>query len=207
MIEVKFEMEGWAEMEAALERLPAEVSRKVLDRALKKVSAPVVEYARRAAPRSAQPRVTGSRRKYLVRYPHMADSIKVRSAGLTEDGVTVWIGPDPKMFWGWFQEFGHAVVVAKGTEEVDRTYRHWRGTARAGNQELVTTSRRKTRKSLVHVGHAPARPFLRPAIDSTRSFVLEGLKDAVLREIDAAALRVARQRIRSAQKVIAAFKV
>lgn len=175
MIEVSFRWEGLEELEAAFAALPAAVHQKVLDRALRKVAAPMVEFARRLAPRSAFPRVSAGRMKALVRWPHMADSIQVRSGGLGPEGVTVWIGPDPGHYWGWFIEFGHDVVVYRGTEEVNRRYAHWQGAAGSAVRALVSTFKLKSRKRRIVTGHVSPRPFIRPAFDAYQDQIMQNL--------------------------------
>ncbi len=113
MIEVSFRWEGLDELEAAFAALPAAVHQKVLDRALKKVAEPVAEFARRLAPRSVFPLMSRKRLKALMVSPHMADSIKVRSGGLTPDGVTVWVGPSRGHYWGWMNEIGTVKMAAR----------------------------------------------------------------------------------------------
>lgn len=194
MIQVEVRTEGLQELLTTLRALPQAVGAKVVDRAMKKAAAPLVAEARRLAPRSDSPRVDRKRLKYLKRFVHMADSISAKSAGITPAGeVAIWIGPAKNAYWGMFQEFGHAIVVRQGTEEVERKYSHWRGSDRAGDRELVSTSRRKSRKRLVIVGHQPPRPFLRPAVDSLGARVIEDLKASVWREIERTVNRLARK--------------
>lgn len=91
---------GFAELEAALRKLPEEIAGKVLGSALKEASGPIAERASSLAPRSDTPSSGG----------HMADSISVRAIKQEpapgELEVAYWIGPDRKHFYGLFAEFG-----------------------------------------------------------------------------------------------------
>lgn len=83
----------------------------------------------------------------------LAKSIEIEVKEKSRNSVSVAVGPSKEAFYGKFVELGHAVV---------------RG-------------RRKAEKKVV--GHVPAKPFLRPAIDenedAVKRTVAETLKAAL----------------------------
>ena len=96
---ITLKVEGFAELESALRRLPQEVAGRVLARTLKKAGQPMAERWSDTAPRSDVPSSAG----------HAADTIKVRSTKTESDNdieVNLTIGPDRGHFYLMFSEFG-----------------------------------------------------------------------------------------------------
>ncbi len=87
----------------------------------------------------------------------LSESIEVEVKAKSRESVSVAVGPNKEAFYGKFIELGHALV---------------RGSKKAEKKVL---------------GHVPARPFLRPAIDeneaNVKRVVAEELKKALGRVV------------------------
>ena len=104
---IEFKVEGFAELEQALRRLPQEIAGQVLMSALRKAGKPMQTDAVQTAPRSVNPGKNG----------HMADIIKLRilkdANSVADVEASLWLGPDPNHFYGLFPEFGTIHQMAK----------------------------------------------------------------------------------------------
>ena len=95
----KIDIEGLKELDEALKELPKATARNVVLRTLKAEAQPIADLAAQLAPDN--PRTKG---KDL----HKAILVKPVKARSRESDVEVAVGPDKKIFYAWWVEFGTA---------------------------------------------------------------------------------------------------
>lgn len=164
-MKITMKVEGLKEVRAALDELPKATSKNVIKRVLLKQAEPIVRAARAAAP---------------VRYGHLKRSIIAlyRSTG----------GDAGK------SAFAQARAGGASRAEAGQAARAANRGA-GGSAEVIIGPGRHPQAIFQEFGteHHPAHPFLRPAWDSNKDKVLEGIKDDLWAEIKKAAQRLARK--------------
>jgi HK97 gp10 family phage protein len=167
---MKIKVEGLKEIEAALKQLSKATAKNVMKRVLLKRAEPIVETARLKAP---------------VRTGRLRESIvaQVRKGGGAGKAA-----------------FAQAMRGGATRAEAGRAARA--ANRAAGGTVEVLVGPRVFYGSLVEFGtrHSPPAPFMRPAWDSAKGDLLEGIKDDLWKEIEGAVARRARKLAKAAAK-------
>ena len=98
----KTQVQGAAELRAALEAIGADVATKLGRRADRLAANEMRDVMKVTAPQSQ----SGTRSPNSKSYGHLKDNIRVRLARARNEGVIVYNVSVGKAFWGLFQEFG-----------------------------------------------------------------------------------------------------
>lgn len=198
-VSLSMTLTGIDELIAAMHELGETGSRAAMQDALKKAAQPVAEAARILAPRGDG---IGPRNKFK---PRLADSIKVlaslsrsqaRKRGGRRHDAEIFVGPTVPH--AHLIEFGHLLV--KTTRAKNETRRNFirRRRRKDGSIELVNVTGKLKRQIVSKrvIGHVPAHPFMRPAIDSTRERAVQIL----FTELGGSVVKVARRYRRQAER-------
>lgn len=168
---LEFKFTGLDDLDRALDELSSELKSDILATALSRAAKPFLVRASQLAPRGTEPKPEKKRLANSMRTSRRmsrTQRLVLESAG----AARVLAGSSSPH--AHLVEFGHAIVV--GRRPTSRILR-----------------RRDTRE---RVGFVKARPFLRPAWDTTRDVVMASIKD----EIGAALQRRIKQLARRAQR-------
>jgi len=189
-----FRVSGFKGLDEALAELPSAVRPAIVRRALRRAAQPIVDDARRRAPRGTDPRKRGSKKdrrtgKSAGLGP-AADSIRATVVPSTsEHEASVAVAAGPRHFYLRFSEFG----TSGGRRRVHVGYRP--STSKFSKNRTYV---RKVWEVEMGSSRQPARPFLRPAFETQKERALAILADELTTSIDQAVRRVARQEERAA---------
>ena len=177
---VRMELEGAAELEAALRELPFRVAKSTLRRALKRAAVVMVERGASMAPTpELKVRMTNSDR--LSRRQRAQTGRQTRATSGTYV-VTTFVGERPHALAHLF-EFGSSPRYTTGG-----------GDARG---KKGRTARDKGMGG-AYRGIMPMQPFMRPAFDQTAPQVINDFGRILGREIEASARRLAKRKAKRA---------
>lgn len=161
---VEFKVEGLAELERDLKRIPQAVADKALPRAVLAGAGVIRDEARRLVPK---------------RSGQLAKSIVARKQRRPKGtGVIYAVGANSKGFYAHMVEFGTAPhwIKAKTGEKVLKIGTDKRGRVYSRRVNVYS-------KMVKHPGAAP-RPFLRPALDTKHREAVEKMKASLARSIE-----------------------
>lgn len=176
---LRMELEGAKELEAALRELPYRVAKTTLRRALMKAAVPMAEAGQANAPvPELKRRMIVSGRLSARQRAQAGRTSRATSGTYT---VTIYVGEKPSRIAHLF-EFGSAPRYTTG-----------KGDARRKSGSKVASV-----KAGAYRGRMIAQPYLRPAFDSTAPSVIRGFGVILGREIERAAVRLAKRKAKKA---------